>query len=185
MFNISGRIKIWRENQRIDSLRRQSNLRGALDAACRVRDLTARIYGLNHLNYALSINNLVSILFQLGNYAEAEPLFFQAIEIIRKANKLKHPLYSALLNNFGETKRMMGKYQEAINIHEEALEIRKKAGSRAEYAQSLYNLANAYIATKNTGKAKILLKIALDLRMQSLGKNHPDTVKTLNRLADM
>lgn len=184
MFNISGRFKLWQENQRIASLRQQSNLKGALQVADRARDLAAQIHGVNHPHFALSLNNLASILFQLGAYEEADPIFSQAIGIWRNANKTNSPYFAALLNNAGETKRMLNKNKEAVQIHEEGLAIRKKYGRPVEYAQSLYNLACAYKALGNTDKAKMLYEIALNLRSKALGKNHPDTIKTINALAN-
>jgi len=189
MFNISGRIKITQETRRIQNLLSQLNLSDALDAACRVRDLSAQIYGLNHVNYVLSINNLAGVLFKLGNYQDAEPLLSQAIAIMRNTKKSISPfhadLYSACLNGLAETKRMLGAYEESITIHEEALAVREpfEFNHPEEVAQSLQHLAEAHIEAGHTDKARTLLERALNLRTRSLGENHPDTIRTRDTLA--
>ena len=79
----------------------------------------------------------------MGDYARAEPLFRQALEIWKKALGEDHPDYAPSLNNLAALYQAMGDYARAEPLFREALEIRKKAlgEDHPDYAESLNNLA--------------------------------------------
>ena len=81
----------------------------------------------------------------MGDYARAEPLFRQALEIRKKALGESHPDYATSLNNLAVLYRAMGDYARAEPLFRQALEIQKKAlgESHPDYATSLNNLAEA------------------------------------------
>ena len=55
--------------------------------------------GENHPDYATSLNNLAGLYQAMGDYAKAEPLFRQALEINKRALGENHPDYATSLNN--------------------------------------------------------------------------------------
>ena len=54
--------------------------------------------------YAVSLNNLARVLEATGRYAEAEPLYQQAVEIVRTALGDEHP----------NTRRVAGNYRRLL-----------------------------------------------------------------------
>jgi tetratricopeptide (TPR) repeat protein len=67
------------------------------------------------------------IAYRLGQYAKAEPLYLQALEINKKALGPEHPKVATDLNNLAELYREQGHYVKAEPLYLQALEIHKKA----------------------------------------------------------
>ena len=64
--------------------------------------------GENHLNVALSLNNLAELYFCQGKYSEAEPLYIQAVEIAERVLGENHPDTVKYRNNFEELRKEQG-----------------------------------------------------------------------------
>ncbi len=81
----------------------------------------------------------------MGDYAKAEPLFRQALEIRKRALGENHPDYAASLNNLAALYEEMGDYAKAEPLYREALAIDKRAlgENHPDYATSLNNLGRA------------------------------------------
>ncbi|MHC5733175.1 MAG: tetratricopeptide repeat protein, partial [Nostoc sp.] len=79
----------------------------------------------------------------MGQYAEAEPLYREALEIIAKTQGVNHPHYPISLDSLPLLYHSMGKYIEAETLYREAIEIKSKVfGTNHHiYAVSLNNLA--------------------------------------------
>ena len=50
-------------------------------------------------NYAGALNNLTLLYHYMGDFAKAEPLYVQALNIHKKALGESHPDYATILNN--------------------------------------------------------------------------------------
>ena len=87
-----------------------------------------------------------------GDYARAEPLYRQALEICKKVLGENHPDYATSLNNLAVLYHSQGDYARAEPLFRQALEIRKKAlgENHPDYATSLNNLASLYMAQATT-----------------------------------
>ena len=120
-----------------------------------------------------------------GDYARAEPLYRQALEIRKKALGENHPDYATSLNNLAALYQAQGDYARAEPLFRQALEIRKKAlgENHPDYATSLNNLAVLYKAQGDYARAEPLFRQALEIRKKALGENHPDYASSLNNLA--
>jgi tetratricopeptide (TPR) repeat protein len=123
----------------------------------------------------------------MGRYAEAEPLYKQALEIRRTALGARHPDYANSLNNLAVLYDEMGRYAEAEPLYKQALEICRTAlGERhPSYATSLNNLAELYRAMGRHADAEPLYKQALEIRRTVLGERHPSYATSLNNLAGL
>ena len=67
------------------------------------------------------------MLYELGQYAEAEPLLQRALQIREKALGPEHPDVATSLNNLAVLYRAQGRYAEAEPLYQRALKIREKA----------------------------------------------------------
>ena len=62
----------------------------------------------------------------IGDYAKAEPLYKEALEICQKVLGREHPDTATSLNNLAGLYMAMGDYAKAEPLFKEALEIRQK-----------------------------------------------------------
>ena len=120
-----------------------------------------------------------------GDYARAEPLYRQALEIKKKALGENHPEYATSLNNLAWLYACQGDYVRAEPLYRQALEIKKKAlgENHPDYAASLNNLAELYKSQGDYARAEPLCRQALEIRKKALGENHPDYAVSLGNLA--
>ncbi len=133
----------------------------------------------------LLLNKLASLYKVTGNYEKAEPLYLQALEIIKKVLGERHQGFVTSLNNLAGLYQNMDHYEKAENLYLQALEINKNifGEEHQNYASSLNNLATLYYAMANYKKAKTLYLHALDITKKVLGEEHPVYATSLNNLA--
>ena len=53
--------------------------------------ITRRVLGTDHLDTAVSLNNLAGLYYEQGRYEEAAPLYMEAVEIIERVLGAEHP----------------------------------------------------------------------------------------------
>jgi tetratricopeptide (TPR) repeat protein len=96
----------------------------------------------------------------MGEYAKAEPLLKQALEIRQKGLGPEDPDTGQSLSNLAALYQAMGEYAKAESLLEEALEIRQKilGPEHPESAQILDELAERYEAMGEYAKAESLFK---------------------------
>ena len=133
------------------------------------------------------LNATASYLHERGQYADAEPLYKQAMEIRRTALGERHPSYATSLNNLAVLYRAMVRHADAEPLYKQAMEIRRTAlGERhPDYANSLNNLAVLYDAMGRHADAEPLYKEAMEIYRTALGERHPDIATSLNNLAGL
>ncbi len=120
-----------------------------------------------------------------GRYSEAEPLYLEAVAIIRQSLPPNHPDLAGHLNNLAVLYESQGRYSEAEPLYLEAVAIDRQALSpnHPRLATHLNNLANLYRSQGRYGEAEPLLLEAVAIDRQSLPPNHPDLAGHLNNLA--
>ena len=124
-------------------------------------------------------------LWQLSQFADAEPLLQKAVEIGRTTVGERHPDYAASLNNLGGLYRETNQRDKAVPLFQEAMEIRRDVlGERHPlYAASLNNMGLLYRELGELDAAEPLLRRATEIRREALGERHPDYAASLNSLA--
>jgi CHAT domain-containing protein len=137
------------------------------------------------LQEASQLSKLASVYDAQGEYAKAEPLYKQALEIRRRVLGEKHPNFAASLNNLATLYQAQGDLAKAEPLYKQALEIHRQVlgEKHPNYATSLNNLAALYRARGDNAKAEPLYKQALEIRRQVLGEKNPDFAGSLNNLA--
>jgi len=126
-------------------------------------------------------------LHERGQYADAKPLFKQAMKIYRTVLGERHPDYATSLNNLAALYHAMGRHADAEPLFKQAMEIRRTVlGERhPHYATSLNNLAGLYNNMGRHADAEPLYKQAMEIRRTVLGERHPDYADSLNNLAGL
>ena len=120
-------------------------------------------------------------------YAEAEPLYRRALEIVEEQLGPEHPSVPTSLNNLAALLEAQGKYGEAEPLYRGALEIDEKAlgSEHPGVATDLNNLAGLFAAQGKSSEAEPLYRRALLICEQSLGTSHPNTNTIQRNLAGL
>lgn len=170
-------------NRQVLQLLQQGKAREAVAPAEKTAQTRKQLLGDKHPDYAQSLSNLAAVYRALGDYAGAEPLCRQALEIRSRLGK--HPRHAESLNQLVELYQTQGNYLKAEPLSRQALEVSKQVfGERhPQYATSLNSLASLYQAQGDYAQAEPLFRQSLEIRKQVLGDKHPHYALGLNNLA--
>lgn len=126
-----------------------------------------------------------------GQYAEAEPLLSQSLQLFTHLFGESNTQVAQSLNNLAELYRSQGRYDEAKPLYQRALELNQRllGYDHPEVANSLNNLALLYTSSgllqAHHDEAEKFYGQALELYQQSLGEKHPTVANSLNNLAEL
>jgi len=82
--------------------------------------------GPKHPDVTKTLNNLIRLYRQMGDYEKALLLSQRALDIYEKVLGPQHPEVATTLNNFAGLCRQMGDYEKALLLFQRALDIREK-----------------------------------------------------------
>ena len=144
-----------------------------------------QLLGSEHIDVAISLNNLALLYHDQGKYVQAEPLYTRALAIHEK-NPISEELDIAiLLNNLALLSDDQGKYfqaearcQRALDMHIDVL-----GPKHPHVAMNLNNLAGVYRRQGKYTQAEFLLQQALTVYEQSLGSEHLFVALNLDNIA--
>lgn len=139
-------------------------------------DVWRRAVGERHPDYAVTTINLAQALYDADKKSpEAEPLFEQALAILRETRNQSHPAYVAALNNFATVLAATDRPDRAETLLVEAAGIvTQTLGDRTPALATLRNnLADLYMRTGAADRAEPLYRQALAIRERAIGKEHP------------
>ncbi|MDM8559546.1 tetratricopeptide repeat protein [Candidatus Parabeggiatoa sp. HSG14] len=158
----------------------------AIEPGKRALKIHQQVLG-DHPDTATSLNNLAALYRSMGDYARAEPLYQQALAIMKTVLGENHPYTATSLNNLAVMYYSMGDYARAEPLYQQASEIWKTAlgENHPDYALSLNNLAELYRSMGDYTRAEPLYQQALAIDKIALGENHPGYATSLNNLALM
>lgn len=119
-----------------------------------------------------------------ANYAQALPLFQEALKIREQVLGKQHPEYASSLNNLAQLYYSQGQYEQTLPLYQKALKIVEQVlgQQHPDYAGSLNNLAMSYKEQGKYEQAFPLLKEASEIWGHILGKQHPDYAKSIGNL---
>jgi len=175
--------ELWAISNALQALGRHKE---ALPYAQRELALVERAKG-EHADVAISLNNLASLYHDVGQYAQALPLYQRSLDISEKFLGPEHPDVATSLNNLAEQYRAMGQYAQALPLYQRSLGILEKVlgPEHPRVAASLNNLAGLYVAMGQYAQALPLHQRSLGISEKVLGPEHPDVATSLNNLAEL
>ena len=164
---------------------RQGTYDQAVIIARQALSIAEKTLGPDHLDVALSLNNLAFLYGTQGQYARAEPLHKRSLAISEKALGPDHVDVALSLNNLAFLYKTQGQYAKAEPLYKRSLSIyeRTLGPDHPDVAVSLNNLAALYDIQGQYAKAELLDKRSLAIREKVLGPDHPDVAMSLNNLA--
>ena len=75
---------------------------------------------------AVALNNVAEVNRALGNFALAEPMYLQALELYAISLPADHPELATPLNNLGLIYMQLGRYGEAEPMFQHAIALKEK-----------------------------------------------------------
>lgn len=144
-----------------------------------------RILGSNHLDTAISLNNLAMLYQTTRDYARATPLLERSLAIKEKALGPEHPSLATSLYNLAMLYDATGDYARAKLLYYRSIAIMEKAlgPEHPNVAVSLNSLALLYHAAGDYDRAIPLLQRSIAINEKVLGPEHPAVASSLNSLA--
>ena len=139
------------------------------------------------IDQVINLSNQAEDHLKQRRYAEAEPLYKRALDIIEKAVGPNHPACIPMLNKLATLYREQGKYAEAEPLYRRALEIREKALGKdhPEVGTNLWELAKLHKARGNYAEAESLFKRGMGIFEKKLDPNDPKLGVWLMDYADL
>ncbi len=124
---------------------------------------------------------------RMGEHANAETLFLEALDLRRRELGNEHPLVIESLNNLGVILGIQGRLDDAEPLFREALELRRKLfGDASQHvAESLHNLAALLTEKSDYEGAETLYREAIATLREILGEEHPLVAEAAMNLAFM
>ena len=130
---------------------------------------------LDEQRLATSLDRFGAFYHSQGKYAEAEPLYLEALEIRERTLGPDSPIVASSLNNVATLYQTQGKYAEAEPLYKRSLAINEKAAGpvHPQVAVGVNNLASLYQAEGRYAEAEPLFERALSIRATQLGSEQP------------
>ncbi|KAK2468823.1 hypothetical protein H9L39_19585 [Fusarium oxysporum f. sp. albedinis] len=173
-------------------------------------ELRKKVLGDEHPDTLTSMNGLSDTLVCLGKFQEAEEIYRSALALRKKVLGDEHPDTLMSMNGLADALLCLEEFQEAEEMYQSALALRKKAlgDEHHDTLKSLNGLANALLFLKKHQEAEDMYQSTLKLRKKArffvkrfqeaedmyqstlklrkkvLGDEHPDTLMSMNGLAD-
>jgi tetratricopeptide (TPR) repeat protein len=147
---------------------------------------------------SLRLSNLAEVFRVQGNFASAESLYKQAVQLDERTPGPPTPEMAIRLSNYGgllETEGLFAfqqkraeeanrDYRKAGELYQKALAIDEKTvgPKHPDYARVLNNLGQLARRERNDEEAARLFRRALAIDEAALGREHPDVATVLNNL---
>ncbi len=150
-------------------------------------DVSSRILGKEHPEYAKGLSNLGAITFDSGKREEAEALYKMALELREKSLGKDDPLVGRSCRNLAEYYRRTGRTTESIPLLLRALDIygRTYGKESADYAFTANNLGIAYVTQGKLDEADLWLNTALRIRAKIDGVDSADYGRVVCNLGNV
>ncbi len=163
---------------------RERKFAAGLELAQANLELRVTILGREHPTIAMSLRNMAEWHNALGNYAAAEPLYQQAVNVWEIGLGPNHPGTAMSLSSLAEFYNSRGNYAAAEPLFQRALKITDKSlgPEHPETAKRLNNLAELYRLQAKYAAADPLYQRALKIWEKALGPNDSETAACLNNL---
>ncbi|MCH9649592.1 MAG: serine/threonine-protein kinase [Deltaproteobacteria bacterium] len=168
------------------SLARRGQTDQAEDFYREALEILRGLYGGDHPEVALSLNNL-GLLLKESDVEAAEELFREAEQMQRRLYPEGHLHLATTLSNLGLSLDQAGRLEESEAFYLEALEMQRKAyhGDHPRLATTLNNLAALYLDQGRREEAEDLYRQSLAMRQRTLGERHEEVAASLNNLGEI
>lgn len=136
----------------------------------------------DHLDLALTLNELGRESRHLERYPESEQYHLRALKILRQSLPDTDLQIIWTLNTLARCYRFQGRYPEALNLHQLALhgQITLMGEDHPHPIRTRSDIAKIFKAQGNYEDALEIMEDMYERRARVLGKENPDTLWTMN-----
>ena len=146
--------------------------------------LAENIYGPDHPNVAIRVNNLGKVLQDLGELRTAKQHLERALKIDENTYGSDHPNVARDVNNLGTVLQDLGDLQAAKQYMERALKIDENTygPDHPNVARDVNNLGTVLQDLGDLQAAKQYMERALKIDENTYGPSHPNVARDVNNL---
>lgn len=139
--------------------------------------LEEAVFGREHPNVAIQLNNLGLVLLEMDRLAEAEPLIRRALAIDEAALGAGHPNVAIDLGSLARLLQMTDRLSEAEPLMRRALAIDEASfgSDHPSVARDLNNLAQILQDAGRPHEAEPFMRHSVEIFVRALGPDHPST----------
>ncbi len=163
-------------NEEVVKLYQQGQYQQAITLAEKILSIYQNTLGKNHLEVAISFNNLGELHRTTGDFLQAESLFIKSLNILREILGENDPTTANALSNLGTLYQEQGDYHNAELLFKQALETLETTVGKnhPDTAMTMNNLGILYRSQGNYKQAEILFVESLLIFEEILGKETPE-----------
>jgi CHAT domain-containing protein/Tfp pilus assembly protein PilF len=171
--------------RRFDQLYEAGNYPAALEEAKKLEAVAKARFGTAHANYNAAIHDLALAYDGVGDYAEAEQHYEQALVMDEKLYGPQNRKLVWIINNLAIVNMYQGKYAQAEDLYKrsQAILIKEAGEAHADVGYNFDNLGLIYADQGKYAEAEAAHKRGIAIMEKSLGVDHPEVAKGLNNLA--
>ena len=149
--------------------------------------LQREVFGDEHKDIAVTLNNLATLRAEQGRYAAADSFYQQALVMQRTLLGSVHSDYAATLNNLAGLRETQGVYPEADSLYSAALAIylHLMGEEHPTVATAYNNLGWFHHQQGHYDTAEDLLRKALTIKRKLIGAEHPSMAIAYYNLASL
>ncbi|KAG8739405.1 hypothetical protein FRC10_005644 [Ceratobasidium sp. 414] len=166
--------------------RKQGQLNKAEVLNDEVLSSRSQLLGRYHPHTLLTMCNLGGIYIKQGRLPEAERILKEVVEARSKVLCEHHPHTLLAMQDLAVAYVDQKRWEEAVGLMTRVANEQKALGleDRADSLLVLNNLALIYGHQENWPKARELMRQVVEKRKKRLGDNHPDTLASIQQLAE-
>jgi len=148
-------------------------------------EINRRVFGEDHRETLVAMNNLGLSLHKRGRFKEAEPLYVEALDGMRRVLGDDDRETLTVISNMGQLIYEIGRLDEAEPYHMETLEgcLRVHGSEHIDTLTAESNLGVLLHAMGRAEEAEVIFRSSLETKRRVLGDDHPLTLININSLA--
>lgn len=149
-------------------------------------ELGDRMFGPEHQEMIILLNDLTRLYLKQGSYASAEPLLLRLLDL-KKSKGEDHPEVATVLASLASVRQALGRHESAEQLWRHVVDIRERtlAPNHFATATALENLGQSCAARGKNRTALAAFERALLIRERTLGADHPSLRTARERMADL
>jgi tetratricopeptide (TPR) repeat protein/outer membrane biosynthesis protein TonB len=158
----------------------------AEDCFLKALQIGERMFGAEHPEMIILLNDLTRLYLKQGSYASAEPLLLRLLDL-KKSKGEDHPEVATVLASLAAVRQALGRHESAEQLWRRVVDIRDRtlAPNHFATATALEHLGESCAARGKIRAALAAFERAQLIRERTLGAEHPSVRICRERIADL
>jgi CHAT domain-containing protein/Tfp pilus assembly protein PilF len=137
--------------------------------------------GPDHVQVAMTENNLATLLARTGDYDSASELYRKSLAVLERQLGAEHPLIANSKHNIAELEYRLGRYDAAIELYRQAAALKEKVlgSAHPSVALTLGNLSYLHSDLGDADAAETLARRAVEIQQRAFEPDHVELAYSL------